>query len=97
MKQVYLLGILLLILTCGLNAQVNLPYTLNFTSNQSISGNIIWDGQGGTADINGLNIKIYATDFNAPLTNYNMVWGDAAYWDLETGCLIELALIMEMI
>jgi hypothetical protein len=44
-----------------IKAQVNLPYTLTFTGNASgwSTTGIAHDGEGGTANINGLDIQIY--------------------------------------
>ncbi len=60
-----------------IKAQVNLPYTLTFTSNApgwSTTG-IAHDGEGGTADINGLNMQIYTT-----LANFNFAPGSTIVW-----------------
>jgi hypothetical protein len=65
-----------------INAQVNLPYTLTFTGNApgwSTTG-IAHDGEGGTANINGLDIQIYTaqTDFSfAP--GSTIIWHDNDY------------------
>lgn len=83
MKKIYILASSLLLSYSTINAQVDLPYTLNFNSSASISGDIVRDGQGGTADINGLNIEIFptsTTDFNTPLPGFSMVWKDNSYW-----------------
>jgi len=83
MKQYYILVVGILLGSARLTAQVDLPYTLDFTSNQSVSGDLIEDGQGGTADINGLNFEIFPTsqaDYTTPLPVFHMVWKDNSYW-----------------
>ena len=60
-----------------IKAQVNLPYTLTFTGNApgwSITG-IAHDGEGGTANINGLDIQIYTT-----LANFSFASGSTIVW-----------------
>ena len=60
-----------------IKAQVNLPYTLTFTSNApgwSTTG-IAHDGEGGTANINGLDIQIYTT-----LANFSFAPGSTIVW-----------------
>ncbi|MDP4284913.1 MAG: T9SS type A sorting domain-containing protein [Bacteroidota bacterium] len=64
MRKVYfaiLLSGIFLFKTFNSEAQVNLPYTLNFTSNDPTNwaDGIAQDGDGGTSNINGLDLQIY--------------------------------------
>jgi hypothetical protein len=60
-----------------IKAQVNLPYTLTFTGNASgwSTTGIAHDGEGGTANINGLDIQIYTT-----LANFSFAAGSTIVW-----------------
>ena len=64
MKKLYLhlvIGGFLLSFGFSLKGQVNLPYTLHFTTNDAVNwtDGIAQDGDGGTSDINGLTLQIY--------------------------------------
>jgi len=78
MKKIYT-RISLLVLFCAIAftknyAQVNLPYTLSFSSGYWADG-VAKDGDGGTANINGLDIQIYAADASYnKLINTTMQW-----------------------
>lgn len=86
MKNRYTIVLVSLLSFVGLNkgsAQVNLPYTLTFTSNAaaSWSDGIASDGDGGTSNINGLDIEIFAaTSSFTPLPGATMVWHDNNYY-----------------
>ncbi len=65
MKKIYLIILLsgfLISQSFMSEAQVNLPYTLTFTSNDAThwTDGIAEDGDGGTSDINGLKLQIYS-------------------------------------
>jgi archaellin len=87
MKQLYqrnlLLAFILLLAFQRSGAQVNLPYTLHFSMDNPAnwSDGIAQDGDGGTSNINGLDIQIYAADasFNK-LAGSTIVWHDNAYY-----------------
>jgi hypothetical protein len=87
MKQFYqrnlLLAFILLLAFQRSGAQVNLPYTLNFTTDNPAnwSDGIAQDGDGGTSNINGLDIQIYAADasFNK-LGGSTIVWHNNGYY-----------------
>jgi hypothetical protein len=64
MKKLYLIlsvSVILLSQSFDSKAQVNLPYTLQFTANNPAqwADGIAEDGDGGTADINGLELQMY--------------------------------------
>ncbi len=70
-------------------AQVNLPYTLNFTSNDPTNwaDGIAQDGDGGTSDINGLTLQIYtAASDHTSLYSFpgsiqsTIEWNDNSYY-----------------
>ncbi|SHG02302.1 T9SS type A sorting domain-containing protein [Flavisolibacter ginsengisoli] len=87
MKQFYqrnlLLAFILLLAFQRSGAQVNLPYTLHFTTDNPAnwSDGIAQDGDGGTSNINGLDIQIYAADasFNK-LGGSTIVWHNNGYY-----------------
>src|SRR6476620_9800314 len=91
MKQFYqrklLLAFILLLAFQRSGAQVNLPYTLNFTTDNPAnwSDGIAQDGDGGTSNINGLDIQIYAADasFNK-LVGSTILWHDNVYYGSGT-------------
>lgn len=77
--------ILLFILTFSVKtfSQVNLPYTLHFDSNDPTdwADGIATDGDGGTDDINGLTIEIFAaTSSFTLLPASTIVWHDNSYF-----------------
>ncbi|MFN4315468.1 MAG: T9SS type A sorting domain-containing protein [Chitinophagaceae bacterium] len=64
-------------------SQVNLPYTLSFTSNDAANwaDGIANDGDGGTSDINGLDIEIFAANSGFTLlSGATMTWHDNNYF-----------------
>ncbi len=65
-------------------AQVNLPHTLSFSSNSSATwaDGIATDGDGGSQNINGLDLQIYASNatFTAVHPGATMVWHNNAYF-----------------
>lgn len=66
-----------------LNAQVNLPATLTFTNNAtaSWSDGVAEDGDGGSSNINGITLQIYATTATfTPLSGATMMWQDNTYF-----------------
>lgn len=69
-------------------AQVNLPYTLTFTSDDpsAWSDGIAQDGDGGTQNINGLDIQVYAADasFNK-LSGSTIIWHNNTYYNSNDG------------
>lgn len=77
-------GLSLCALTCAqLNAQVNLPATLTFTNNATAlwSDGVAEDGDGGSSNINGITLQIYATTAAfTPLSGATMMWQDATYF-----------------
>jgi hypothetical protein len=77
-------GLSLCVLTCAqLNAQVNLPATLTFTNNATAlwSDGIAEDGDGGSSNINGITLQIYATTAAfTPLSGATMMWQDTSYF-----------------
>ncbi|HLG40395.1 MAG TPA: hypothetical protein VI461_12035, partial [Chitinophagaceae bacterium] len=85
MKKIYS-GILITFFLASFHtqvlAQVNLPYTLQFNSNDASnwSDGIAQDGDGGTQNINGLDIQIFAanTSFGV-LTGSTMTWHNNTY------------------
>jgi hypothetical protein len=87
MKQFYqrnlLLAFIFLMAFQRSGAQVNLPYTLHFSMDHpsNWSDGIAQDGDGGTSNINGLDIQIYAADasFNK-LGGSTIVWYDNGYY-----------------
>ena len=90
MKKLYslfLLSATLVLLSPSVDAQVNLPYTLNFTSESTAawSGGTAKDGEGGTQKINGLDVRIFAaTTGFSPLPGATMLWRNAT-WFASTG------------
>ena len=92
MKKLYFIIVLLGLLlsqSFSVRAQVNLPYTLNFTSNDATNwaDGIAQDGDGGTSDINGLNLQIYTagTDHTSLYTfadskQSTIEWYDNSYY-----------------
>ena len=69
-------------------AQVNLPYTLSFTSNDATawSDGIASDGDGGTSNINGLDIEIFAASSGFTLLpGATMIWHDNDYFASNDG------------
>jgi hypothetical protein len=91
MKQFYQRNLFMAFILCmafqRLGAQVNLPYTLHFTSDNPVnwSDGIAQDGDGGTSNINGLDIQIYAADasFNK-LAGSTITWHDNNYFYSNT-------------
>lgn len=80
MKNFCLRALLLTLLSFAFttnHAQVNLPYTLNFSFNDAAnwSDGIAQDGDGGSSNINGLDIQIYATD-----VSFNQLAGGTIEW-----------------
>jgi hypothetical protein len=77
-------GLSLCVLACAqLNAQVNLPATLTFTNNATAlwSDGIAEDGDGGSSNINGITLQIFAaTAAFSPLSGATMMWQDQAYF-----------------
>jgi hypothetical protein len=78
-------GLSLCTLICAqqLNAQVNLPATLTFTNNATAlwSDGVAEDGDGGSSNINGITLQIYATTATfTPLSGATMMWQDATYF-----------------
>ena len=70
------------------NSQVNLPYTLSFTSNDATAwaDGIASDGDGGTSNINGLDIEIFAaTSGFTLLPGATMTWHDNEYFASNDG------------
>ena len=64
-------------------AQVAPPATLTFTENDPINwaGGIATDGQGGSVDIDGLMLEMFAaTSSFTPLPDATMEWHDATYY-----------------
>lgn len=92
MKKRYLTVLFLSFFLCNhfsSRAQVNLPYTLSFTSNDAANwaDGIAQDGDGGTSDINGLTIQIYTagTDHTSLYTFADakqsiLEWHDNSYY-----------------
>lgn len=86
MKKIYyrsLIPFLLVCLAINAVAQVNLPYTLQYSSNDAAawSDGIAEDGDGGTQNINGLTMQIFAADassFNV-FAGSTMTWHDNNY------------------
>ncbi len=69
-------------------SQVNLPYTLNFSSNDvaNWADGIAQDGDGGTSKINGMTIRIYAA-VQGTSTLYpasTMIWHNNGYYASNT-------------
>lgn len=86
MKQLcssFLLLFLFILRTSSSHAQVDLPYTLTFTSDAAASwtDGIAEDGQGGAADINGLDLQIYtaAADHTTLFPGSTIIWHDNNY------------------
>lgn len=66
-----------------LNAQVNLPATLTFTSNATAqwSDGVAEDGDGGSSNINGITLQMFAaTAAFSPLSGATMMWQNQAYF-----------------
>jgi hypothetical protein len=66
-----------------LSAQVNLPATLTFTNNATAlwSDGVAEDGDGGSSNINGITLQIYATTATfTPLPGATMMWQDNTYF-----------------
>ncbi len=65
-------------------AQVDLPYTLTFTADDAANwtDGIAEDGQGGAADINGLDLQVYtaATDHTTLYPGSVIIWHDNNYF-----------------
>ncbi len=74
----------MLMLAAGnLQAQVNLPASINFSFNDPVkwSDGIAEDGDGGSSNINGITMQIFpATASFAVLPNATMVWHNATYY-----------------
>lgn len=69
--------------SANLNAQVNLPATLTFTNNATAlwSDGVAEDGDGGSSDINGITLQIFATTSAfLPLSGATMMWQNATYF-----------------
>ena len=69
-------------------AQVNLPYTLAFSSDDPAhwADGIAQDGDGGTSAINGLSLQIYTADADHT-TLYpgsTIIWHDNSYFASST-------------
>ena len=64
--------------------QVNLPYTLNFTANDAANwaDGIAPDGDGGIANINGIDFQIYASNTGSfsLLPGATMLWHNNSYY-----------------
>lgn len=77
-------GLSLCTLVCTqLSAQVNLPATLTFTNNATAlwSDGVAEDGDGGSSNINGITLQIYATTATfTPLPGATMMWQDSTYF-----------------
>jgi len=85
----FLLSISLLFLCITSRAQVNLPYTLSFSSDDPAhwADGIAQDGDGGTSKINGLSLQIYtaAADHTTLYAGSTIVWHDNSYLASSTG------------
>jgi Secretion system C-terminal sorting domain len=83
-----LLSVLLFWCTAS-RAQVNLPYTLTFSSDDPANwtDGIAQDGDGGTSTINGLSLLIYtaAADHTTLYPGSTIVWHDNTYYASSTG------------
>ncbi len=87
MKQLHLPFLLLCVfLFQGITtpAQVNLPATLTFTSDNPSNWNdgVAEDGEGGSADINGLNLQVYTVDADHTtlFPGSTIIWHDNTYY-----------------
>ncbi len=69
-------------------AQVDLPYTLTFSSDDATNwtDGIAEDGQGGAADINGLDLQIYSAsaDHTTLFPGSTIIWHDNNYLGSST-------------
>ncbi|CAN5379155.1 hypothetical protein BH11BAC3_BH11BAC3_02070 [soil metagenome] len=86
MKKLYFASLLYgicMLMTISSHAQVSLPHTLTFTAVDPThwSDGIAEDGDGGSADISGLNIMIYTAgmDHTSLYAGSNIVWHDNNY------------------
>ncbi len=92
MKKLNLSFLLLsVLLFCSITsrAQVNLPYTLAFSSDDPAqwTDGIAQDGDGGTSKINGLNLLIYsaAADHTTLYPGSTIIWHDNSYYASSSG------------
>src|SRR5665213_3159978 len=71
------------------HAQVSLPYTLAFSSDDVAhwTDGIAQDGDGGTSKINGLSVQIYtaSADHTTLYPGSTIVWHDNTYYASSTG------------
>src|SRR5664279_4667198 len=85
----FLLSAFFLFLCITSRAQVNLPYTLNFSSDDPThwTDGIAQDGEGGTAKINGLTLQVYtaAADHITLFPGSTIVWHDNIYFSSSAG------------
>ena len=83
-----LIGVLLFCCTTS-RAQLNLPYTLAFSSDEPAqwADGIAQDGEGGTSKINGLSLLIYtaSADHTTLYPGSTIVWHDNTYLGSSTG------------
>ena len=85
----FLLLSLLLFCCATSRAQVNLPYTLTFSSDDPThwTDGIAQDGDGGTSKINGLSLLIYSAgaDHTSLYPGSTIVWHDNSYYASSSG------------